>query len=236
MRRSVVALALLAVSALACNLAASPDPATRPAANATPLPQDGPPPQVVIEAPAAGAQAVVNRALSVRAHATDGAGITRVEMRESGRVVVTQPSPDPAPDFVAVLSYVPQFAGVVTLEVVAYRQGIASAPATVRIEVVNTVSELKNPNSLDPTLGVAAGAICSLRVKINSLNLRAGPGTSFASIARLAVGEQVSVIGRNADSSWYQVKRALGTAGWVSASLDYITPDGDCSKAPVVNP
>ncbi|MEP7287931.1 MAG: SH3 domain-containing protein [Chloroflexota bacterium] len=232
--RCLVALTLMVGSAVACNApfvtgSNTPVPpvvATSTAANTST-------PKVVIEAPGSGTQAVIKQPITVRVHATDEIGITRVEMRESGRVVVSQPSPDPNPDFTALLQYRPSNTGSITLEVVAYRQSVASAPTTVMVDVVGSVNDLKNPASLDPTLGVAAGAICTVRVSVSGLNLRTGPGTNFRVMTRLNVGDELTVIGRNADSSWYQGKRSTST-GWVSAG--YVTTDGDCSKAPETTP
>ncbi len=132
------------------------------------------------------------------------------------------------------MQYRPTNTGTVTLQVVAYRQGVASDPASLSIDVVGSVAQLSNPNSLDPTSGIAAGTICTVRVDISGLNLRAGPGTTYRVLARLAVGDELTVIGRNSDSSWYQAKHGAANFGWLSAG--YTTPDGDCSKAPEVTP
>jgi hypothetical protein len=236
-RRCVLALLLLAIPILACNLLSSPEGGSpvAPAQGATALPTGGPPPRITIESPASGSQALVNKPMTVRVHATDAAGITRVEMREAGRVVYSQPMPAPESDVTALLVYRPGNPGTVTLEVVAYRQSTASSPVAIIVEVVSSEAELKNPASLDPTLGVAAGAACTARVAINGLSLRAGPGTNYRIVTTLRVGEALSVNGRNADTSWYQVKRdSSQESGWVSAA--YTTSDTDCSRAPVVTP
>src|SRR5260221_1642854 len=97
-------LMLLAFAALACNLPAGGS--VTPVASvptSTDLPSDGTRPRVLIESPSSGSQALNGQPFKVRVHAFDNIGITRVEMREAGRVVVTQPSPDPNPDFVALL-------------------------------------------------------------------------------------------------------------------------------------
>jgi hypothetical protein len=237
MRQRVLALLLLAAPILACNLLSSPGSnlTETPTHDATALPTDGPPPRITIESPASGSQALVNTPMTVRVHATDTVGITRVEMREAGRVVYSQPMPNPEPDVTMLLVYRPGNPGTVTLEVVAFRQSTASNPVAIIIEVVSSVSELKNPASLDPTLGVAAGAACTARVAINGLSLRAGPGTNYRIVATLRVGEELSVNGRNADASWYLVKRSGSQgSGWVSVA--YTTSDTDCGKAPVVTP
>jgi uncharacterized protein YgiM (DUF1202 family) len=132
------------------------------------------------------------------------------------------------------LQYRPSYAGQVTLEVVAYRRATVSQPAKVTVDVVRSPGELTNPSSMDPTLGVAAGTICTTQVAVSGLALRTGPGTNYRIIGSLKVSDNLTVIGRNHDMSWFQVKRANGTVGWTSAG--YTMPNGDCSKAPETTP
>jgi uncharacterized protein len=54
--------------------------------------------------------------------------------------------------------------------------------------------------------------------KGGTVNLRGGPGTNFAVVGQLRAGEKLPVIGRNADSTWWQVRTAGGRA-WVAASV-----------------
>jgi N-acetylmuramoyl-L-alanine amidase len=49
------------------------------------------------------------------------------------------------------------------------------------------------------------------------LNIRNGPGANFDTVGRLAYGQAVNVIGRNADSSWVQITVPGGVTGWVSS-------------------
>jgi hypothetical protein len=217
---------------LACNLGA---PSTAPAtpANSGGGGDDGTTPSIVIEAPPNGSQSYLGGRVEVRVRATDSIGIDRVEMRDSGRIVVSQPSPERTTDFTALLTYRPSYIGTVTLEVVAVRRNVISPPATLVLQIVSSVNDLDNPGALDPTTGVSSGAACTLRVRINTLNLRAGPGTAYPILAKLPLGEDLTVTGRNEASSWYQIRRAGGTTGWVSAQ--YVEPTGDCSRAPIVN-
>jgi hypothetical protein len=232
MRRWFMLLILFAMPVLACNLSVgSTETDEPPTAAPTDLPGDGTTPNVVIESPATGSQAVVNQRLVVKVRATDSVGVSRIIMSESGRTVTIQSPESPVTDFEVLLPYNPSNVGAVTLEVTAYRRnGVASSPASITLEIVRTEAELISP--IDPTLGVAAGAACSAQVKVSNLNIRTGPGRQHQSLGKLDVGEQLSIIGRNADFSWYQVKRTNGMSGWVSA--DYLLTNGDCSKAPFV--
>jgi uncharacterized protein YraI len=49
------------------------------------------------------------------------------------------------------------------------------------------------------------------------VNMRTGPGAGFPVVAILARGQQVTLIGSNADSSWLQLRLVSGAAGWVNA-------------------
>jgi len=52
------------------------------------------------------------------------------------------------------------------------------------------------------------------------LNVRAGPGTTYAIVAKAQSGAEYAVIGRNADGSWVQIalSEASDEYGWVAAS------------------
>ncbi len=102
-------------------------------------------------------------------------------------------------DFTGLLEYRPTQTGTITLDVIAYRDAIASDPASVTISIVASAAQLSNPSSLDPTLQVAAGPICTEQVTVSGLALHTGPGTSFHLITTLTSGETVSVTGRTAE-------------------------------------
>lgn len=54
---------------------------------------------------------------------------------------------------------------------------------------------------------------------LRSVNLRAGPGVSYASMAALQPGERVLLLAQDEDASWHKVQLADGREGWVAASL-----------------
>ncbi len=66
---------------------------------------------------------------------------------------------------------------------------------------------------------------------VRSVNLRAGPGVSYAPLAALQPGDQVLLLAQDEDASWQQVRLADGREGWVAASLiaeaDAPAPDSD---------
>ncbi|MBC7812061.1 MAG: SH3 domain-containing protein, partial [Burkholderiales bacterium] len=72
-----------------------------------------------------------------------------------------------------------------------------------------------------------AGTISS---SASAVNVRSGPGTSFAVVTTVASGGAVDIMARNADSSWVMVS-ANGTSGWIAANL--ISASSDISSLAV---
>ncbi len=52
-----------------------------------------------------------------------------------------------------------------------------------------------------------------------SVNLRAGPGVSYAAMAALQPGDEVTLLAQDEDANWHQVQLEDGRTGWVAASL-----------------
>jgi uncharacterized protein YraI len=67
-----------------------------------------------------------------------------------------------------------------------------------------------------------------------NVRVRQGPDVSYAVLGTAKSGDTFSVIGRNADSTWWQVCCLPGErSGWVSGEL--VTISGDPSAVPVVS-
>lgn len=66
------------------------------------------------------------------------------------------------------------------------------------------------------------------------VNLRSGPGAGFPVVTMLANGQQVTLIGSNADSSWLQVRLISGISGWVNAR--YVALHDQGGSVPVTEP
>ncbi len=73
-------------------------------------------------------------------------------------------------------------------------------------------------------------------VDVASLNVRQGPGTSFAIVGALSAGDTVTVTARNEDASWWFICCATNTGaqGWSSAQL--LTPSFDRAQAAALLP
>lgn len=84
-----------------------------------------------------------------------------------------------------------------------------------------------------PTIQTAPLATVQATVARPSVNLRGGPGTTFAIVGSAQQGQQFSVIGRNAASDWLQISLANGQSAWIYAPL--VTVQGALAALPVVN-
>lgn len=69
-------------------------------------------------------------------------------------------------------------------------------------------------------------------VAIESLNVRSGPGTSFSVVTQVFSNQAVSLLGRNNDASWVQVRTPAGIVGWVSAQ--FLEPNINLTSLPIL--
>jgi uncharacterized protein YraI len=88
-------------------------------------------------------------------------------------------------------------------------------PPTDTPEPTATATPLPQPTATTtPTVEVAPQVVAK-----SEANVRRGPGTAYPVAGSMAAGEQAEVLGRNADSTWWQIALADGTQGWVNAGL-----------------
>ncbi|MCB0211055.1 MAG: protein kinase [Anaerolineae bacterium] len=69
-------------------------------------------------------------------------------------------------------------------------------------------------------------------------NLRSGPGTAYERVGELAAGANVEIIGRNEDSSWWQVSypEAPDGVAWLAATLGTATETASVALATALPP
>jgi hypothetical protein len=68
---------------------------------------------------------------------------------------------------------------------------------------------------------------------IAAATVRTGPGTDYSEISPLRSGQDVTVIGRNPDATWFQIDLGAALRGWVPATALRIS-DNDAKLLPVV--
>lgn len=232
---------LLVLASLACNLVQEEDDNTGGSSVNVGAPQ------VSIIAPAANAQVAVRQPLTVQVRATDpqGSGITRVELLVNNvpNPIDQKPSQNPAGDqqMDVNLSWTPQVTGNYTLFVRAYRGNVSSTPASLpivvqsNIQVTATISLGSTPGGFVP-VAPTFNPVCRARVDSGGLRLRSEPNTNTSAniITNFQLGDEPPVIGRLADSTWYQVQDVRSAnRGWVNAA--YVTLLGNCNTTPVIN-
>ncbi len=224
-------LAVLLMAMLACNLGVPP---VTPTPRVTPTSSQKP--TVSIQSPQNNADAVVGQPITVQAAASHPDGVTRLVLFANAQQVDSKVSQNPLGDqiFTAYLNFTPQVAGSLVLQVLAFRNSLASDVASVTVNVKSQEAQVTN------TVAAPAGGdqtdndpTCRARVEVNGLNLRQGPGRNYASLAVLDLGTIVYITGRLADNTWWQ-GRISNTIGWMSAS--YITLLGYCYNIQVAQP
>jgi hypothetical protein len=220
-----IVLACMALALLACTLSFSEDVGTPVSdaggAVASPDVLTGSAPSVHIVEPGDGAVVPVNQRLDLTVE-TDSTA-TRFQLNVEGRVASTiAMPPDQSGPTSAILSWQPPRAGSYRLEVVAFNGSLPSAPAAIQIEASGLVSA--------PTGGEGT---CTGRVLVSQLNYRSGPTTGATRLGKFAVGETVTVIGRNEASTWYQVQRANAQQVWVIDNGQWFETEGACDALPV---
>jgi uncharacterized protein YgiM (DUF1202 family) len=231
-----LALLLLTLLLGACNLSTSTELTSQ--APITPGVTASGRPSVTISDPDDGAEFVVNENVLVSAGATDSVGVTRVELRANGQVVKTVSSQQASGEqnLAALLDYRPTLTGTVTLQVVAYRNTIASDPAQVQIVVRQTQTQVTATRPPDISVPVIDPNDQTCRLLPNTtVNLRSGPGTTYNPLGALVAGTVAPIVGRLPDNSWWQV-RVSSTFGWVTGDRQFVTILGNCLSIPVVAP
>jgi hypothetical protein len=224
-RRPLLTLLMLSGAVLACTLSLSGDKkgtSGGSSGGSSGGADMGIVPTVRILDPASGAQVPRNQRVDITVETDSTAD--RFQVNVDGRVAVTKAMPpEQSGPTKAILGWTPDRDGTYNLEVIAFRGSSASAPAALILDVSGTAS--------GPAAGVAG---CVGRVLVSQLNFRDGPGTAANRLGQFDVGETVTVIGRNADGSWYKVQRFNAQQVWAINNAQWLQVEGQCDGVPVV--
>jgi hypothetical protein len=80
--------------------------------------------------------------------------------------------------------------------------------------------------------GPAAAPTPWVVVQASSAMSRRGPGPAYETLGEVRQGQQLMILGRTADSSWWQVCCIANQPGWVPANL--VTAQGATGAAPIL--
>lgn len=216
---------LIALALGACNLSSGGSVPTPTSAGSTL-------PVVTIISPRAGDEVALNQKFTISVSASDGVGITRIQLFANGSIAQTAISETTGGDLTlnALMEYTPTQTGVLNLQAIAYRGAVSSLPAEVALTVIQAGITQIVPTgpviTYEPPILSTYDPTCRL-VTNTSVNLRTGPGTNYDRILILNAGATTLITGRTADNSWWQV-RVNTVTGWVSGQ--YVTLYGNCSS------
>lgn len=229
----------LIVGTLACSLTlAEEDSDTSSSVSSLPTADpNAAPPTVQIVSPSSGQQAQVNNDVEIRVQASDEAGITQLQLVVDNINISTKTFLDPATSAEAILNWRPTREGTFNISVIAYRATTPSEPATISLSVLGQRDTLSNPVSGQPQNTTTTGN-CTIRILIDNLRMRDGPGTSFDRLGNFDLNEEAAVVGQNTNSNgeeWLQVRRTDQSRVWVIRNEDWLTLNGNCNSLPPVD-
>lgn len=69
-------------------------------------------------------------------------------------------------------------------------------------------------------------------IAADALNIRSGPGTTFARVGRMPYQAQANVLGRNANDTWWHVEYN-GVVGWVASYVGRIEEGANRNEIPI---
>jgi hypothetical protein len=195
--------------------------------------------------PAEGSHFTIGQEVTVQFGATDVKGVSQMEVTINGQPVYVEPVSPPVNAFVASYAWTPTAAGSYVIQAVAFNvAGESSEPAQVvvtvdvgiaegmptisPVELTPTSTLIPTPTSrpLVPTPQSSSGDQLNLKPMVTALvalNVRAGPGTDYPVIGRLAKDQSAEIVGRDGFADWWQIAFASENSevGWVVAGGEF---------------
>ena len=104
--------------------------------------------------------------------------------------------------------------------------------ATATLELPPSITP--RPTSL-PT-STPEPSVVSLRVKVELVNCRLGPGTVFLTINELKLGQSLRAVGRNDASNWFYVRDPGNPGGFCWVSADVVETQDEIDGLEIVPP
>lgn len=138
--------------------------------------------------------------------------------------------PIPKDKAVTIKELIPGLGQTPSVTIVATPMLTSSAPVTITVAAGRPVvhEDLSWFSTPMPTPAPVTGAAA---VQVQSLNLRAGPGTEYQVVGAAKQGDKLPILGRNLQSTWFRVQVAGVGEAWVFAQL--VTVDVQVDKIPI---
>ncbi len=190
-------------------------------------------PQAWIDAPLNG-MVLPLAAYDIVAHASDPTGISQIEVSVDGSVVGMIPGSGVL--FTGTQAWTPPAPGEYMIRARGMNSGgdwseYAEAKITVQGEVVSTLPPVTATLTSTPTSALTATPSIPTLILNKNGNCRRGPGQVYEVLTSLLAGQQVPIVGRNEDETWWFVRIPTGELCWISR----VTGDaqGNTSIVPV---
>lgn len=103
-----------------------------------------------------------------------------------------------------------------------------ATPPPTATPVIPTATPTHTPEPATATPTVPAQPMV---IALGEVNVRSGPGLTYAIIGDMAPGEAALLVGRNPAGDWWQIQREDGSVGWVLGQL--VTIEGNTEGIPV---
>lgn len=223
---------------------------SKPTATVAPATQpSNQPPSARINAPADGSVLAVGLPVQVDVTALDDQGVTGIELYVNNALLESRPAPAGSVQAAIreMFTWTPIGPGDYLLQARSYDQTgqVGTSPAvTVRVGE----GQMPSPTTAGPAPSPASTATpppatsapatpipTPLTPQVTAktdANVRDGPGLAYPVVGGVSNGETVPVVGRNADSSWWQISFQGGTA-WIADVVVDANPEA--YDAPIVS-
>lgn len=152
------------------------------------------------------------------AHASDPGGISQIEINVNGAELESVPGSGPL--FTARQAWNPSEPGEYVIQARGMNSsGAWSEYAIVRVTVQGQATPPLEPTQLSPTLTPTSTSTPSVPtlILIQNANCRLGPSQLHEVLTSMLAGDQLPIVGRNEDGTWWLVRLPTGEQCWISA-------------------
>ncbi len=110
----------------------------------------------------------------------------------------------------------------------------ATSISVAAASTVTATSQAKASTTPNPT-ATAQPAPVQAEIISAGLNVREGPGVSYATVGTVAKGDKLEITGVSANGNWLQIVTTEGQTGWISGQAAYVRVAGSLADVPVVS-